>query len=162
MIPAGPPSAPRKARFRVPLDKLWTFAQVVKRHAPLTENELNTPDQIETATNNLIKVLDLALKSTGRPAHNYGQDSTWWNDECETALRTVQQAKEEGADDDTFEEARKVYQKTIRRYKKQYWEKQISEAKSDRAIYKITGWHKLTDSFRAPPLTHEGTTVTDT
>lgn len=93
---------------------------MVKGYALLIKNELNTPDQIETAINKLIKVLDLALKSIGRPAYNYGQDSTWWNDECETAFRTVQQAKEEGADDDTFEEARKVYQKTIRRFKKKY------------------------------------------
>ena len=73
----------------------------------------------------------------------------------------MQKAKKCGASDNTFEKDRKVYQKVIRRSKKKHWEKQISEAKSDRAIYKITGWHKLTDSFRAPPLTHEGITVTD-
>ena len=53
-------------------------------------------------------MLDLALKATGRPAHNYGQDSTWWNDKCEAALRSMQEAKECGADDN-FEEDRKVY-----------------------------------------------------
>ena len=74
----------------------------------------------------------------------------------------MQEAKECAADNNTFEKVRKVYQKIIRRFKKQHWEKQIAEAKSDRAIYKIMGWHKLADSFREPPLTHEGITFTDT
>lgn len=86
---------------------------MVKRHALLIKNELNTADQIKTATNKLIQVLNLALKLTGRPAHNYRQDSTWWNKEYKAALHIMQQAKEEKVNNSTFAKVRKIYQKTI-------------------------------------------------
>lgn len=161
-IPAGALPPPPIGRFRIHLDRILAFAQLVQQHSPTREEKLHTPEQIDRATDKLMEALDLALKSTGCLAHNRGRNATWWNKECEDTLKELQLAIKEAADKAIIDESCKSFQRTVRRAKKQYWQDIIAKANSDKAIYKISGWHKLADSFKSPPITHEGIVYTDT
>lgn len=59
------------------------------------------------------------------------------------------------------QEAKKGLRDTVRRTKRKYWEDQIANAKGDQDLYRITGWHKINDRFRSPPITDQGRAVTN-
>ncbi|RYP55424.1 hypothetical protein DL770_010921 [Monosporascus sp. CRB-9-2] len=66
-----------------------------------------------------------------------------------------------GADRELILRLQRLHRRLVAKTKRRYWEERITGATSDKAIYQITGWQKLTDRFRSPPLKNGNILVTD-
>lgn len=161
-IPCTTSPAPQPGRFRVPEAKIPDFVQICHLAAPTVTARADTVDELEKLAHQLHQALTLALGATGAQQRNRGHATSWWTPECTDTHHDLKRAMKEREHPELIRELRKNLRKSVQRAKRTYWETKIANAKSDKDLFTITGWHKLTDKFRAPPLAGPDGPITDT
>jgi len=107
----------------------------------------------------------LALEAGGTPASKRGRAAPWWTRECQNSWKEFKKAKRTAIREEnpvfgpSSEE--KAYYTTVRQAKRDYWRNAIDSISNDKGLWDLVGWHKKGPRLRAPPLVHEGETISD-
>ncbi|KAJ2900039.1 RNA-directed DNA polymerase from transposon X-element [Zalerion maritima] len=135
IIPSRGPLSCEQHRLSVPDDKLEAFAGLVAMGAASAPfpSAAPTAEELDGITERLTGILSTAIKTE--------------------ALREFRRAKKQYQGENwTHLEARRDFLKVVRQEKRNYWQERIEDATSDKDLYKIIHWHKLSPAIKAPPL----------
>jgi ribonuclease HI len=165
-VPNCKRESPEQHRYIVPLRKTAQFDGLVRvGMAGLPRpRDMTTKEEADRAVEAFSEMWQSAIRTAGTAATESGDSAPWWTEECQRARNqwnTYDKTHPPGWEAEVpF--AKREYLGAVRKAKRDYWRKVIDEAKSDQAIYKIVGWHKLEGRTRAPPLIHDGRQYEDT
>lgn len=119
------------------------------------------PGEIDTYALSLSEVFNAAIIIAGRADRGTGNPAPWWTPECQEAYDEHLSSRKYAYDGEISPETKEL-KTTVRRAKRYYWRQIINDAKDDKALYRIMGWHKLSANLKAPPLVVNGTVIEDT
>ena len=108
----------------------------------------HSPVALDQRASNLTEAIQRAVKAVGRPGGRGGQTSHWWNEECSSLQSKLQTC----ADGSSYSLSSKVFRKAVRAAKKNSFAKFISEASSDKDIFKVTKIGLPKASREPPPI----------
>lgn len=153
---AAQPAPKVVGRFKITTDEeLQRFSTHVKTVADTLCGELNSRCDIEAATQQLSAAIENAIKTCGhRQMGHKARASPWWNEECSDALtdlRVMWMATESATGEDT-QRARVEFKRTVRRVKRDFWRRIITDITSPEDVYRVTRWLKPRQRLAPPPI----------
>ena len=154
-------SPPEATKPRVPEKELGKFNGLMLVGLSYLKDfgSLGTSDLIDKYLDAISNVFANAIFTAGNNNHaNRHSSQEWWTHECQTA-RARHLANPNRSHGITLEQ--KEYMSIIRQARKNYWNRVIDNAKDDKDLYRIIGWHKLVPNLKSPPLRVEGRTIED-
>ena len=149
--------------YRIPEKELPKLSGLIQNGLATLTNpwSLSTPGEIDTYALSLSEVFNAAIIIAGRADRGTGNPAPWWTPECQEAYDEHLSSRNHAYDGEISPETKEL-KTTVRRAKRYYWRQIINDAKDDKALYRIMGWHKLSANLKAPPLVVNGTVIEDT
>lgn len=161
-IPTRGDVPPDQVRLRVPLDRIEAFGEIVEMGSgslPSLPPDPN-PDQLDDLAQKITDLMHNALEAVGKKPTNGDTGAPWWT-ECDSALKSLRDMQRIRGVLDCPVECH-AFKATVRRAKRNYWQKIIDEVKNDQELYRVINWHKLQPNIRAPPLMVGEAVIEDT
>jgi len=147
---------------KIPESALPEFATLVHTGVARLPNprSLTTPDQVDEFVTQFAAVMDSAIQTAGKVDTGQGHGAYWWTAECQEAYRVYRRSGT--ANDPDISQECRDFKTTVVKAKRDYWRNQIDGCKSDRDLYTLMGWHKLTTNLKSPPLQINGRLIEGT
>ena len=152
LLPGTLPELPMPTRWTVPVAAEEDFRAAVEtelRGRSVPENL--PPEEIEQWAQWLTDCLTHALKSAGSPVKDVGGPAIWWSEECAEARRAMVEAARGLPPGTPTPEAAKL-RTVVRNAKRQYWHTVVDNMRTDKDLWKVVAWHKLSPKQFSPPL----------
>ena len=145
-----------QVHHRVPESALPTFAALVHTGVARLPDPrtLTTPEQIDTFATHFAAVMDSAIQTAGKKDTGQGHGAHWWTAECKAAHRAYKRSNT--ANEPVVSQECRDFKTAVVRAKQDYWRNRIDGCETDRDLYLLVGWHKLTTNLKSPPLEVNG------
>ena len=145
----------------MPIRRLHQFNALVKLHLQANPiSPINAKTDIESSIASLERALWAALKGAGTPDRAKGHLAPWWTEECVQAHSRHRVAKN-SAEPGTVPTETREFLAVVRKAKKDYWANRINNITTDKELYSLLGWHKLTPGQQDIPLIVNNQTISD-
>lgn len=135
------------------------FAELVRIGAPALPRGDGTTAGLDLWAGALCRLLARAIAGAGRIRRDVGSGAQWWTQECRQAhITLLGTLAAHGRNTGETREARRTFEKTVKKAKRAFWETRLAGSSTNADIYAIAAWYKKMDTFAPPPLVHEGRT----
>jgi hypothetical protein len=146
-LPAGQ-QAKAAPRLRIGPKYHPAFQQALGAATKHWQPVTHTPIALDKRAFDLIEALQLAIQAVGRPGRRGSHVSQWWNEECSS----LQKGLQECAAGPCYSKASKAFRKAVKGAKKSSFAKFLNEASSDKDIFRITKIGLPTAPREPPPI----------
>src|SRR5438045_1509558 len=100
---------------------------------------------LDQAAINLSQAISKALNGSAKRTLGQNTGYPWWNKDCTAAIKENRSLQ-------TPISACHL-RDTVRKAKRQYWEKKLDSAQEIKDVFGMTKWHKTTSAYCSPPFT---------
>jgi hypothetical protein len=161
-IPARGQVTPAQVHYRVPMKSIWEFNRLLRMNITGIKppERATTTEKVETCIKELNQAVEEAIIASGHKETGRGHSAPWWTEEvqglCQRHIQNHADIRAPPTDET------RDFLAAVRRAKRTYWQKRIDGICSDKELYDICRWHKLTSNQQSAPLVVNGETTTDT
>lgn len=164
LIPERGRAPTERRKYMIPIQNVKKFVGLCELNfgaiKPLPRATNCTKAQLNDHILEITKAYQDSVQGAGKVTRETAKISPWWTAECNEALQ--RHYRERTPHGEPPSNATREFRAVIRRAKREYWQKKIDECKTDKALYALVGWHKLSYHQTDTPLKlDDGQTITD-
>src|SRR5271165_460571 len=103
-----------------------------------------TAIDLDQAASDLTQAISKAFNGSAKRTLGQNTGNPWWNKDCLEAVKAHKSAQSPTT-------ARNL-RNTVRKAKKQFWEKKLDTVQEIKDVFQMTKWHESTGAYRSPPF----------